>query len=102
VRDAIADLAAADTAVLGINFADAASHQAFIDAYDFPFDLLVDEGSEVSRTYDALKPDGSGIRRTVYLIGKDGRILHKEQGAPPPGELLEILRRGTDEVTPAV
>jgi peroxiredoxin len=102
VRDAMADFDALDTVAMGINFADAESHQAFIDAYDFTFDLLVDEGSEVSRTYDALKPDGTGIRRTVYIVGKDGRILHKEQGAPPPVELLEILKRGTDEVTPVV
>jgi peroxiredoxin len=91
----------ADTVPFGVNHADAASHQAFIDAYDFPFDLLVDEGLAVSRAYGAAKADGSGITRTVVVVGKDGRILFKQAGAPPPGNILAAIREGRDEVAPA-
>jgi len=101
VRDAIAQFQAADTVPMGVNFADAESHQAFIDAYDLPFDLLVDADMAVTRAYDAVNAAGTGIRRTVILVGKNGRILHREQGSPPPGELLEILARGGDEISPA-
>ena len=62
-----------------------------------PFDLLVDEGRLVATAYDAVKPDGSGIQRTVVIVGKDGRILFHAAGAPPPAELLEVIRARRDE-----
>lgn len=76
----------------GVNPDDAASHQAFIDRQGFPFDLLVDEGRLVADAYGAVKPDGSGIQRTVVIVGKDGQIIFKEAGAPPPAELLTAIR----------
>ena len=97
MRDAIADFRALDTEPFGVNEADAASHQAFIDAFDFPFDLLIDEGLEVARAYGALKPEGNRINRTVVIVGKDGRVLFRAAGAPPPTELLEAIRAANDE-----
>ena len=97
MRDAIDDLHALDTVVFGVNEADATSHQAFIDAFDFPFDLLVDEGFEVSRAYGALKPERNRINRTVVIVGKDGRVLFRAAGAPPPDELVEAIRNARDE-----
>ena len=97
MRDAIDELHALDTVVFGVNEADAASHQAFIDAHNFPFDLLVDEGFGVARAYDALKPEGNRINRTVVIVGKDGRVLFREAGAPPPAELIEVIRNASDE-----
>lgn len=101
MRDAIELFREADTVPFGVNHGDAESHQAFIDAYEFPFDLLVDEGLAVSQAYDAAKADGSGITRTVVVVGKDGRILFKQAGAPPPGNILEAIRVAQDEITPA-
>ena len=97
MRDAIDDLHALDTVVFGVNEADAASHQAFIDAHEFPFDLLVDEGFGVSRAYGALKPEGNRINRTVVIVGKDGRVLFRAAGAPPPDELVKAIRNARDE-----
>ncbi len=82
---------AAETVPVGVNEADAASHLAFIEAFGFPFDLLVDEGLGVARAYGALKPDGSGIQRTVVGIGRDGRVAFRQQGAPPPAEILAAV-----------
>ena len=93
MRDAIAQFRALDTEPFGINPGNAASHRAFIDAHHFPFDLLVDEDRRVARAYGALKPDGSGIQRTVVIVDKDGRILYRAPGAPPPTELLAAIRR---------
>ena len=89
-------LQALDAEVYGVNQADAASHRAFIDALALPFDLLVDEDLAGARAYGALKPEGNRINRTVALIGKDGRILHYEHGAPSPESLLEVLRSAND------
>ena len=97
MRDAIDDFRAADTEPYGINQADAASHLAFIDAFDLPFDLLVDEGFGVAKAYDAMRPEGDFINRTVVIVGKDGRILFRAQGAPPPSELLTAIRAAADE-----
>lgn len=101
MRDAIEQFRGADTIPFGVNPADAASHQAFIDAFSFPFDLLVDEGAGAARAYDAVKPDGERIERTVVVVGKDGRILFWQRGAPPPGNILNAIREATDEITPA-
>lgn len=96
VGETYAEFQALDTDVYGVNPDDAASHQAFIDRQSFPFDLLVDEGRLVADAYGAVKPDGSGIQRTVVIVGKDGRIIFKEEGAPPPAELLAAIRRSDD------
>jgi peroxiredoxin len=96
VRDAIDLLRAADTEPFGVNGADAASHQAFIDAFGFPFDLLVDDGLAVARAYGALHPDGDRIARTVVVVGKDGRVLFRQAGAPDPSEVLAALRDADD------
>jgi len=80
-----------------VNPGDAASHQEFIDHLNLPFDLLVDEDRKVATAYGAIKPDGSGIQRTVVIVGKDGRILFKAAGAPPPGELLSAIRTAQEE-----
>ena len=97
MRETITDFRSLDTEPLGINPGDAASHQEFIEHLKLPFDLLVDEGRKVATAYGAIKPDGSGIQRTVAIVGKDGRILFKAAGAPPPGELLSAIRAATDE-----
>ncbi len=90
------DFQALDTDVFGVNPDDAASHQAFLDRQHFPFDLLVDEGRLVADAYGAVKPDSSGIQRTVIIVGKNGRIIFKEAGAPPPAELLAAIRNAED------
>ncbi|MBA2755300.1 MAG: redoxin domain-containing protein [Chloroflexia bacterium] len=79
-----------------MNFGSAESHLAFIEAHGFPFDLLVDEGRLVAETYGAIRADGSGIARTVVVVGKDGRVLYRKAGSPPPGELLEAIRSADD------
>jgi peroxiredoxin len=100
VRDAIDEFHALETEVFGVNQADAASHQSFIDSQRLPFDLLVDEGLAVARNYDALKPEGDRINRTVVIVGKNGRVVYRSPGAPPISDLLAAIREANDEVSP--
>ena len=97
MRGAIEAFRAVDTEPYGVNQADAASHRAFIEEQDLPFDLLVDEGLHVARAYDALKPEGDRINRTVVVIGKDGRIIYRATGAPPPEEIIAAIVDAEDE-----
>lgn len=95
--DAIAEFRAAGTEPYGINHGSADSHRAFVEAQGFPFDLLVDDGLAVATAYGATKPDGSGIARTVVVVGKNGRVVFREAGAPPPGEVLAAINAAEDE-----
>ena len=98
MRDTVVEFRDLDTEPYGVNPDDAASHRTFIEAQDFPFDLLVDEGRQVAAAYGAIKPDGSGIQRTVVIVGKDGRVLYRASGAPPPAALMAAIREARDDV----
>jgi peroxiredoxin len=97
VGRAVDDFRALDTEPFGINEADAASHQQFIDQLALPFDLLVDEDLSVARTYGTLRPDGDRNARTVIIVGKDGKIVLRAAGAPPPAELLDAIQQAADQ-----
>lgn len=91
MRGAVDAFRAIDTEPYGVNQADASSHLAFIKEQELPFDLLVDEGLYVAGAYNALKPDGKSISRTVVVVGKDGRIIYRASGAPPPEEIIAAI-----------
>jgi len=76
---------------LGVNPASVASHEKYAAGFQFGFPLLSDPDRAAARAYAALKEDGRGIQRTVYLIGQDGRILFAQRGAPPAGAILAPL-----------
>jgi len=95
VRATLDEFHALDTQPLGINPGSAESHRQFIDQLDLTFDLLVDEGLAVAEAYGVLKPEG-GIRRTVVIVGKNGKIISRAEGAPPPAELLSAISAADD------
>lgn len=76
---------AKDTLVFGVNPQSAESHRKFAEKYHYPFPLLVDTGKKVSAQYHA---GGLVVKRTVYLIGKSGRIRFARRGKPAPDEVL--------------
>jgi thioredoxin-dependent peroxiredoxin len=76
-------------AVLGINPQSAESHRKFVEKEHYPFPLLVDKDQNVARLYHA---SGFIVRRTVYLIGKDGRVWFAERGKPRPESVLAAVR----------
>ena len=97
VGETIDQFREANAVPFGVNSDDAASHLAFIGKFAFPFDLLVDEDRRIAAAYDAIKPDGTGIQRTVVAVDKQGRIVFYERGAPPPGNILQAIRATADE-----
>jgi peroxiredoxin Q/BCP len=76
---------------LGMNPASVASHEKYAAGFAFDFPLLSDGERAAAGSYGALKPDGIGILRTVYLVGRDGRILFAQRGAPASDAILSPL-----------
>ncbi len=78
---------------LGVNPASVDAHARYAAKMMFNFPLLSDPTREIARAYGALKPDGRLIQRTVYGIGRDGRIAFAARGAPAPGDVIAALER---------
>jgi peroxiredoxin Q/BCP len=86
VRDMWEALAAKNVVAAGVNSFAAERHQRFRQKHNLPFPLLVDAGQRVARIYRAGAP--FVVRRTVYLIGRDGVIRYSRRGRPPIAEVL--------------
>ena len=94
MRDEQAKFQAKGVETLGVNPASVSDHEKYVTKFRFSFRLLADPAREAARAYNALKPDGKGIVRTVYLIGRDGKILFGKRGAPNAAEVLRALPPG--------
>jgi peroxiredoxin Q/BCP len=75
--------------VVGLNPRGEASHTAFRDKHKLPFPLLVDHGQRIAGLYNC---GGIVVRRTVYVVGKDGRIVYARRGKPAVEEIIEAIR----------
>jgi peroxiredoxin Q/BCP len=96
IRKNLEHLRGASIEPIGVNPGDAESHKAFRKEHALTFDLLVDEDAAVARAYGALKPGGDGIQRSVVIVGKDGKVIFAEHGAPPWQRILSVMRRTDD------
>jgi peroxiredoxin Q/BCP len=88
-RDSWSDSMSKSCLVLGVNPQNAESHRKFITKQSYPFSLLVDTDQQVAKQYHA---SGLMVRRTVYLIGKDGTIRFAKRGKPAPADVLEAAQ----------
>lgn len=84
-KDKYQQLLDMDAVVVGVSMDDAESHQAFIDKYQLPFDLLVDEDKEMSKSYSVAGGVGliSYAQRQTFIIDPQGVIVkHFEEVEP--------------------
>lgn len=84
-RDRWEQAQAREVLVFGINPQSGASHAKFRERHHFPFPLLVDQGQKAAALYNA---NGLMVKRTVYLIGRDGRIRYAGRGKPTVEKVL--------------
>jgi thioredoxin-dependent peroxiredoxin len=84
-RDQWNQVRARSVEVFGVNPQSATKHDKFRQKYHFPFPLLVDQGQKVAELYHA---NGIIVKRTVYVIGPDGKIRFGKRGMPNPSEVL--------------
>jgi peroxiredoxin Q/BCP len=74
-----------NTLVFGVNPQGPDSHTKFRAKYNLPFPLLVDKGQKVCELYHT---NFLIVKRTVYLIDKDGVIRFAQRGKPSPETVL--------------
>ena len=82
LRDEIIAYRDADVRPFGVNPAPVVAHTDYAVRLGLPFPLLSDPDLAIARTYQAVRPDGARIDRTVYLIDRDGTVLFGARGAP--------------------
>jgi thioredoxin-dependent peroxiredoxin len=81
-RDYYGEIMEAGGIVYGASPDSAESHQAFIEKYGLPFDLLADEEKDAAQAYGVWverERDGRkfmGIARTTFAIDEEGNIAH--------------------------
>jgi thioredoxin-dependent peroxiredoxin len=88
-----------DVSIAAINDDPIETHRAFAAKYDFPFPLASDVDRRVCHAYGVLL-DLFKLRRSLVLIGEDGRVWwrHSElrlfhRSAGELREIIEALRR---------
>jgi thioredoxin-dependent peroxiredoxin len=84
-RDSWALAESKNAVVFGVNPSGEEKHAKFRAHHKFPFPLLADAGQRVGQLY---RTKGLIVKRTVYLIGKSGKIRYAKRGKPSPEEVL--------------
>lgn len=90
IRDDYAAFQKAGVRVLGVSTQDAASHRAFIDKYELPFDLVVDSGGEVARAF-RVPLRGEVASRQTFLIDGEGKLKKTWLSVDPSTHAEELL-----------
>lgn len=80
-----------DVVLVGISTDSVETHQRFASSLNLPFKLLSDPEQRVSKQY-ASKDKGGYNRRTVYVIGPDGRVKFRNMkfNALDPRDYAEL------------
>ena len=90
MRDRWPDIQKKNTVVLGVNPGSAEKHRKFKENRNYQFPLLVDEKQRIAKLYNS---DGWFVpKRTVYLVGPDGKIKFAERGSPTPQTVLRAAQ----------
>ena len=96
-RDQFAQLESAGAVVFGVSRDTASAQKKFKAKYDLPYTLLADKDQELIQRFDLLKQKTmygkpvTGVERTTYVIGADGRLLHTFANVKPQGHAEEVL-----------
>jgi peroxiredoxin Q/BCP len=99
LRDHTGALAEAGVAVVGVSADSVESHERFADKYDLPFPLLADPDRDILEAYGAwgeknlYGKKSMGIKRTTFLIGADGTVLHVFKRPKTAAHAEEILAK---------
>ena len=73
-RDEYSQIFGPDVVVLPISEDSLGSHVSWAKEAKFPFSLVSDEGGRIATAYSSMMAGRPYASRTVFVIGKDGRI----------------------------
>jgi peroxiredoxin Q/BCP len=76
-RDRYDELFGPEAVVFGVSVDPVDKHQRFAAKLDLPFRLLSDPDQKVAAAYGS-KDTGGINRRTVYVIGRDGKVAWRD------------------------
>jgi thioredoxin-dependent peroxiredoxin len=99
LRDAWNEFQARDTAIYGVNPAGVERHAGFASRHSFPFPLIVDVGGKIAAAYGCRMLFGL-IKRTVYVLDRNGQVAYVERGNPSPAEVLKAVEKLYDGPAP--
>jgi peroxiredoxin Q/BCP len=97
-RDHTAELEKSGVVVLGVSNDGLESHRHFKEKQKLPFPLLADVDAKVSKLYGVYGRQSvfgvpyTGIARTTFVIGRDGRIARIWPKVSVNGHVEEVLR----------
>ena len=77
-RDEYAKLFGENVEVLPISVDSVATHASWAKEMSFPFALVSDPQLSIAAQYGSGPAGGARASRTVYVIGKDGKVLWRE------------------------
>lgn len=98
-RDQSPKFADANTVVFGISTDPVASHEKFAAKFNLPFTLLSDEDHAVSEKYgvwvekNMYGKKSMGIKRSTFLIDKEGKIAAVWPGVKVAGHVSEVAEK---------
>ena len=107
-RDHQEDLASANAIVVGISGDKIDNLKLFRKAEDLNFPLLSDETGTIAKSFGVPVGDGASMKRTVegteynivrditikrwtFIVGKDGKIIYKNEAVNPAEDTEQIL-----------
>lgn len=97
-RDHYETFSGLNAVILGVSGDSATRHAKFIEKYDLPFSLLVDENHEVCEKYGVwvLKKNFGkeymGIERSTFLIDEEGIIMKEWRKVKVKNHIEEVLK----------
>lgn len=101
IRDQWDAFQAAGIQVFGVSMQDAASHTAFIEKHQLPFDLVVDADHSVAKAFGVPVTGGQFAARHTFLIGQDGKIKRVWREVTPKEHAKELLEAAGVSSAPA-
>jgi peroxiredoxin Q/BCP len=91
VRDDISKFEEKGIKPFGVNPASVEKHLDYVNKKGFPFPLLSDPGRVIASKYGAVKLMAKAINRSVFLIGREGKVVFAEEGMPSDEEILASI-----------
>jgi thioredoxin-dependent peroxiredoxin len=94
IRDIYSEYEKLGVTILGVNPAEAKKHAEFIEHHKYQFDILVDKEKEIIDSFGVMgslygRPH---IKRGVFLIGPDKKILYRFWGQQDNEKIIELLK----------